>query len=69
MLSMRQRHFDIGEREETLGLGDEVLTGHAAEYCQHALIQHVPGAHLLLDHLLAGIRQHGGTPIGLIAWR
>src|SRR5689334_13269479 len=37
-----------------------------AEYAEHALIEHVPRAHLLLDHLFAGISQHPGLQLDLL---
>ncbi len=33
----------------------ELLARHVSEQCEHARIEHLPGAHLLLDHLFAGL--------------
>jgi hypothetical protein len=54
MLRVRQWNLDVRECEEPMLRGNEALTGNDAQYREHALIEHIPGAHLLLDHLLAG---------------
>src|SRR6516165_1018516 len=68
MLAARKRHLGVGISPVTLSLRNEQLAWHLPEDFQHARIEHIPGAHLLLDHLLAGVcRLHPGLPIGLIA--
>ena len=36
-------------------LGDELLAWHEIQQIEHFLIQHLPGADLLLDHVGAGL--------------
>src|SRR5215831_3390863 len=68
MLATRQRHLGVGIGPVALSLRNEPFAWHLPQDCQHALIEHIPGAHLLLDHLFAGVcRLHPGLPIGLIA--
>ena len=61
-LAMADRDRRIRERDAAVGLGHEVLARHGGERVEHARFQHVPGAHLLFDHLPAGSfnsRVHG----------
>jgi hypothetical protein len=62
----RQRQLDVDEGLVAVRLGHEVLAVHDVQQLQHAGIEHVPGADLLLDHVEAGLfdvhlvlREHG----------
>src|SRR5207302_54253 len=55
MLPARQRHLDIGIGAVALRGRDKQLAGYPAHDLEHTSVQHVPRAHLLLDHLFAGI--------------
>jgi hypothetical protein len=70
VLIMREGNLAIGVGTEALLLGREPVSGNLAKNLQYALIEHIPGAYLLLDHLFADIgRQHRHyTPIGLNAF-
>ena len=59
VLSAGQRHFGIREGEKALFDRDEPLARHVAQQPEHAFVEHVPGTHLLLDHLFA--RVHHST--------
>jgi len=52
-LAMAKRQLHVGEGEALQRLGHEVLAPHRAERAEHALVEHVPGAHLLFDHVVA----------------
>ena len=53
-LALGERNRCVGEGEFAVGGGHEALARHARQRIQHARVEHVPGAHLLVDHLLAG---------------
>jgi len=64
-LSAAKVAFDTANPLDANG---QPITGDFAKEAEHALIEHVPRANLLLNHLFAGVGgQHSGTPIGLIA--
>ncbi|MNV80216.1 hypothetical protein D3C71_1738100 [compost metagenome] len=48
-----QRNLDVHEGHALVLGGDEQLAAHCVERVQHVLLQHVPGADLLLDHVVA----------------
>jgi len=59
-----QRHLGVDEGQRAIRRRDEVLALDHREQRQHALVQHVPGADLLLDHVEAGLFDvHGGLPV------
>ncbi len=56
----RQRH--VGERERAVARRHEILAPHGSEHVEHARIEHFPGSHLVLDHVLPcdlGVDRHG----------
>ena len=57
---MGQRDVGIGIGDGGIGRGREQFAGHAGKGIENGLIEHVPGANLLGDHLLAsGFKIHG----------
>ena len=64
MLALGQRHLGVGIGAVALSRRNEQLAWHPPHDGQHALIEHLPGAHLLLDHLFARVRRrlHPGPP-------
>jgi hypothetical protein len=59
MLRMRQRYLSVGVCKETLMVRREPITRYLSQNFQYALIEYVPGAYLLLDHLFTDVgRQH-----------
>src|SRR5215467_4272432 len=63
MLSARHGHLGIRIGAVALSRRSEQVTWHLTHDTQHALIEHIPGTHLLLDHLFAGIhRLHAADP-------
>lgn len=50
-----QRQFDVDEGLRPVSLGHKVLAVNDLQQLQHAGIEHVPGADLLLDHVEAGL--------------
>src|SRR6185369_8713850 len=61
-LAVRQRHLRVDERERAVGGRHEVLALDDREQRQHALVEHIPWADLLLDHVEAGLLDvHGGS--------
>jgi hypothetical protein len=51
VLAVGQRNFDVGESEVAMLVRHEALARHSTQHVEHALVEHLPGAHLLLDHL------------------
>ena len=60
LLAVWERNRRVGERQLVVCLRNETLARHPSQHLEHALVEHVPGAHLLVDHLFAGgFDQHG----------
>jgi hypothetical protein len=60
-----QRQLQVGEGQGAVRLGHEGLARHARQQVEHAGIEHLPGADLLLDHVEAGLFQaHRGVHLG-----
>jgi hypothetical protein len=53
-LPLRQRNRSVGERDLAQRRRRELLATHLAHGRQHSLVEHLPGMHLLFDHLLTG---------------
>ena len=51
VLAVAERDPGVGECEAGITLGDELLARHPAHGLEHAIIEHVPRADLLRDHL------------------
>ena len=51
--AVAQRYFEIGERQGPIRGRDEVFAPDLKQQVEHFLIQHRPGADLLLDHVEA----------------
>ena len=47
-----ERQAQIGKRQIAAGRRHEVLAAHRGQRFEHAAVQHVPGTHLLLDHVV-----------------
>src|SRR6185437_2895053 len=59
VLAARQRDLHVCEGKEAMLRGNESIPRHLAQYLEHPCIEHVPGTHLLLDHLFACLdRRH-----------
>ena len=54
-LVVRQRDVDIREGQGAVFLRDKGLAGYLAHDVEHLLVEHVPGAYLLLDHVETGL--------------
>jgi hypothetical protein len=52
-LTTAKRYLEIGEREIAVSRRHELLALDRRQQVQHVRIQHVPGTHLLLDHVEA----------------
>lgn len=52
-LAVAERQLEVGKGERTVLLGHEVLALHLEQQLEHARVQHLPGADLLLDHVEA----------------
>jgi hypothetical protein len=50
-LPVTDRHVHVGKREIAVFRRDEGFARHPGHRVEHAQVEHVPGAHLLLDHL------------------
>jgi hypothetical protein len=50
-----QRHFGIDEGQRAVGGRHEVLAADDGQQAQHTLVQHIPGADLLFDHVETGL--------------
>ena len=48
------RNFHVGEGQRPVLRRNEILAVHAQQQVEHALVQHLPRADLLLDHVEAG---------------
>jgi hypothetical protein len=62
-----ERQRQVGEGELAVHHRHEVLATHLAEHVEHAAVQHLPGADLLLDHRVASlieVDRHGGKSFG-----
>jgi hypothetical protein len=57
----RDLHVDEGQRTERLG--HEVLAPHLEQEIENVLIQHVPGADLLLHHVVARLLDVHAVPL------
>ena len=53
-LAVTQRHLGVDEGQGLQRRWHEVFTAHRGQQRQHGLVQHLPGADLLLDHVEAG---------------
>ena len=51
VLTVAERDVRVGERETRVALGDEKFARRAAHCVEHAIVEHVPRADLLRDHL------------------
>ncbi len=51
-LPLRQRNAGVGEGDSAVRCRGKLLAPHLAHGGQHPLVEHVPGMHLLFDHLL-----------------
>ncbi len=60
--AVSERYLGIGEREPAEAVRHELLAWHFVERAQHARVEHLPHAQLLLDHLFPGEFHivHGG---------
>jgi len=47
--------LEVGKGEVAVLRQHELLARHEIEQIEHFLIQHLPGADLLLDHVVAGL--------------
>jgi hypothetical protein len=54
-LTAGQRHLGVDEGQTGAARGHEILALDDGEDREHVLIQHLPGADLLLDHVEAGL--------------
>ena len=54
-LVVAQGDIDVGKGEGAVFFRHEIFTGCRAHHIQHSLVEHVPGTHLLLDHIEAGL--------------
>ena len=52
-LAVAERDFHVGERERAVGAGTKSSRRTAEEQVEHVLVEHLPGADLLLDHVEA----------------
>ena len=52
-LALAERDVDIGEGERAVLRKNELLARHQVQQIEHVLIEHLPGADLLLDHVEA----------------
>jgi len=64
-----ERQFEIGESEVLACVGDEILAPDRGNRFEHARVEHVPGTHLLFDHVAPSqfdicefaVQRHGFT--------
>ena len=64
-LAARQGHLGVDERHRAIGGRQEVLALDDRQQRQDVLVEHLPGADLLLDHVEAGLLDvHGGRSAG-----
>jgi hypothetical protein len=60
LLALADRDLHVGEGERATGGGQEVLARHGVEQVENRLVEHLPGADLLLHHVGAClIEVHG----------
>ena len=50
-LAFAERDLQVGERERAVLRRHELLARHDVEQVEHVLVEHLPGADLLLDHI------------------
>jgi hypothetical protein len=55
LLALADRDLQVGEGERAVSCGDELLARHHVQKIKHVLVEHLPGADLLLDHIGAGL--------------
>jgi hypothetical protein len=59
-----ERNLHVSKRERPVFCGNEIFAFYSGDCVKHGLIEHIPGANLILDHIATGLLKiHSGQPL------